>query len=141
MFVSDVIFYGRYLSAVHPIRVDGLGEQQRTSAEAATRPMNHHTMKQPAQLERRDQQQTAPVRTQHGEDIGATTREGMPIVLRSVCSVAFQFQWKFHINVCCKHWFIKEVDEDLHHKWYKRMYNTLHKVHQDGKLSLALNDK
>lgn len=28
---------------------------------------------------------------------------------------------------------LQEVDEDLHHKWYKRMYNTLHKVHQDGK--------
>ncbi|KAJ6641438.1 hypothetical protein Bhyg_06377, partial [Pseudolycoriella hygida] len=43
------------------------------------------------------------------DGIGPTTKQGMPIVLRS------------------------EVDEDHHHKWYKRMYNTLHKVNQNGR--------
>ncbi|XP_037049279.1 uncharacterized protein LOC119083642 isoform X2 [Bradysia coprophila] len=41
------------------------------------------------------------------EGIGPTTKQGMPIVLRS------------------------EVDENNHHKWYKKMYNTLHKVNQN----------
>lgn len=89
-------------------------------------------MKQP-QLERREVQQTVPERPKC-EDIGPTTKEGIPIVLRSVCNQLVLTFTIHSLSTISK----QEVDEDLHHKWYKRMYNTLHKVHQDGKLYFSI---
>ncbi|EDS29231.1 conserved hypothetical protein [Culex quinquefasciatus] len=43
------------------------------------------------------------------DGVGPMTREGMPLTLRS------------------------EVDENNQAKWYKKMYQTLHKAHDDGK--------
>lgn len=45
-----------------------------------------------------------------------------------------KIKYTYFLNKCQ----FQEVDEDLHHKWYKRMYNTLHKVHHDGKRRIEI---
>lgn len=68
------------------------------------------------------------------EGIGPTTRDGMPIVLRSVSSLLQSF--KIKLKLILKN--LQEVNEDNKSKWYQRMYNTLHKAKDDGELIIAL---
>ncbi|KFB36599.1 AGAP007717-PA-like protein [Anopheles sinensis] len=68
-----------------------------------------HTIDQPdSGLEATQHHKMQQTAHQKVEGIGPITREGMPLTLRS------------------------EVDEGNRDKWYKQMYHTLHKAHDDG---------
>jgi sorbin and SH3 domain containing protein 1 len=62
------------------------------------------------------------------DGIGPTTKDGMPLILRSV-SLFFQvYSGKILICVLSK----QGVKEENYGKWYKRMYDSLHKAGRDG---------
>lgn len=65
------------------------------------------------------------------EGIGPTTRQGMPISLRSV-RLSFLIFASFDDKLMKFFWTLQEVTDMNREQWYKNMYNTIHKAKDDG---------